>query len=143
MARGRRWIGAATALAAAVVAGGTVTDGAAGAASDPVARLERTLLTRYPAVAGPLLGSSPYRSRALRVLHASGAVGVWFQARADRRPVCVAARANSVALRNAITGQIMPSAGDVRFWAARGVSPARGVDAYRRGILRACAIRGG
>lgn len=118
--------------------------GSAGAAStDPVVQLEKSLLKRYPGVAGPLLATSPLKGRELKVIYTLGAVSVWFQRRADRAPACAAARANSAALRDAITGRIMPSADDVRFWASRGVSPVRGVDAFRRGIMRACAIRGG
>lgn len=115
----------------------------AGGATDPVVQLEHTLLKRYPGVAGPLLASSPLEARGLRVIYALGAVSVWYQARADRRPTCVAARANTAALRDAILGQVMPDAGSVRFWASRSISPARATSAFRAGILRACALRGG
>lgn len=134
----RTWCSLVIVVAAAgVVVGGTR------AATDPVAKLEQTLLRRYPAVAGPLIASSPFRSRGLRVLYVSGAVSVWFQAPADRRQVCAAARVNGIALRDAITGQVLPTADDVRFWASRGISPTRAVEAFRRGIVRACTLRGG
>lgn len=113
------------------------------AATDPVVSLERTLLARYPGVAGPLLGSAPYRAKELRVIYTLGAVSVWFQSKADRAPTCSAARGNDVPLRSAILRQVMPDADSVRFWASRGVSPARATSTFRAGILRACTFRGG
>jgi hypothetical protein len=117
--------------------------GTATSATDPVASLEKTLLTRYPGVAGPLLGSAPYKAKELRVIYTLGAVSVWFQAKADRAPTCVAARGNTIALRSAILRQVMPDDDSVRFWASRGVSPARATSTFRAGILRACKLRGG
>lgn len=138
MARIRRTT-AVLALALTLTAAATAT----AAATDPVASLEKTLLTRYPGVAGPLLGSAPYRAKELRVIYTLGAVSVWFQARADRGPTCVAARGNTTALRSAILRQVMPDDDSVRFWASRGVSPARATSTFRAGILRACKLRGG
>ena len=129
--------------AALVVAALTPAAGAGAAGADPVVQLERTLLKRYPGVAGPLLASSPLKARGLKVLYTLGAVSVWYQTRPDRRQVCVAARGNTAALRNAILGQVMPDRESVVFWASRRISPARATSAFRAGILRSCRIRGG
>jgi hypothetical protein len=140
--RSRRGI-RSTATVAVVAAGVVVFSASGGAATDPIVQLEKALLKRYPAVAGPLLTSGPYTHRGRRVLYTWGAVSVWFQTSADRGPACSAARVNSTPLRDAILGRIMPNPADVRLWASRGISPESGADAFRRGILRACRIRGG
>jgi len=127
--------------AAALIVAGALT-AVPVASADELADLEQTLRKRFPKVAPAALAASPWRDRPRRLVFASGTVGAFYLSRADRAPLCVAARADAPELRVAIHRKVMPTAADERFWTGRGVLIATVIDIYRRGVLRACKLRG-